>query len=188
MRIRERFMPTPARLVTADELERLPKDDYRYELVRGRLTRMSPVAPRHGKIVVTLASLLWQHVRTHDLGEVWTEVGFRLFHEPDTVRAPDVSVVRTDRLPAPESRGFFRGAPDVAFEVLSPDDSPSDVRDKINEFLAAGTPIVVIVDPAVRKVTVHRPGVRPLAIGEGDSLDLAPILPGFRMSPEELFG
>ena len=110
-------MPNPARVVSAEELELMPKDGFRYELVRGRLIRMSPVAPRHGDVTMALGSLLWQHVRANRLGRVWTEVGFRLFSNPDTVLAPDVAFVRADRLPPRDAKGFYRGAPELAIEV-----------------------------------------------------------------------
>ena len=180
-------MPNPARLVSADELERMPKDDFRYELVRGQLIRMSPVAPRHGDVTVAVASLLWQHVRANRLGRVWTEVGFRLFSNPDTVLAPDVAFVRADRLPPSESRGFYPGAPDLAIEVLSPDDRPSDVSSKVRDYLAAGTPMAVIIDPGARTVTVHRPGVVAEILDEGGTLDFDPVVSAFRVSLAVLF-
>src|SRR5690349_22221593 len=127
MGIRQRSMADPARLVTADELERMPKGNFRWELIRGRLIRMSPAAPRHGRITVGLCARLWNHVMPAKLGEVWTDVGFVLASEPDTVRAPDVCFVSSDRLPAPDARGFYRGAPELAIEVLSPDETKADV-------------------------------------------------------------
>ncbi len=180
-------MSYSARLVTADELERMPEDDFRYELVRGRLIRMSPVAPRHGDVTVTLIALLAPHVRAHHLGRLWTEVGFRLFHGPDTVRAPDVAFVATDRQPDADASGFYRGAPDLAIEVLSPDDRPGDVRDKVRDYLGAGTPMVAIVDPMARTVTVHRPGATPRVLRENDTLDLDPIVSGFSVPVGSLF-
>ena len=148
-------MSNTTRLVTADELERMPEDDYRYELVRGRLIRMSPVAPRHGDVTAAILAALWQHVRSKALGRVWTEVGFRPAGNPDTVRAPDVAFVRHDRLPAKDSRGFFRGAPDLAIEVLSPDDTPAAVSEKVADYAAAGTPVVVVDAQGVRSFTAR---------------------------------
>ncbi len=58
------------RLYTASDLEQLPDDDYRYELVRGVLTRMPPPSQEHGAVVSSLNAFLFQFVRTHDLGEV----------------------------------------------------------------------------------------------------------------------
>jgi len=180
-------MSNTARLVTADELERMPEDDYRYELVRGRLIRMSPAAPRHGNVTVIIAALLWQHVRANGLGQVWTEVGFRLASSPDTVRAPDVAFVRHDRLPAKDARGFYRGAPDVAVEVLSPDDTPADIREKIDDYFAASTPVVVILDPDAEEATVHRPGASPVTLGTDDTLDLDDVVTGFRLPLRDVF-
>lgn len=128
-------MSQSARLVTAEELEHLPDDDHRHELVQGRVIRMSPVGMAHGWIVALFMTALTQHVRAGNLGFVGTEVGFKLASNPDTVRAPDVAFVRRDRLSA--TRGFFDGPPDLAVEVLSPDDRPADVRGKVDEYLSS---------------------------------------------------
>jgi Uma2 family endonuclease len=64
-----------------------------------------------------------------------------------------VSFVRRDRLPAPDARGFYRGAPALAIEVLSPDDRAADVQERVDDYLAAGTPMVVAVDPEQQRVS-----------------------------------
>lgn len=174
-------MSNTTRLVTADELERMPEDDYRYELVRGRLIRMSPLAPRHGNTTMTLGAIPWQHVRSKDLGQVWTEVGFRLASDPDTVRAPDVAFVRRDRLPSKDARGFYRGAPDLAIEVLSPDDTPAEVREKVADYAAAATPVVVIVDPQTRRAIVHRATAAPITLTSDGTIDLGDVVSGFTL-------
>ena len=112
-------MPESARLVTAEELEKFPDDDYRYELVEGRVLRMSPVGWQHGRIVIHLATLLNRHVEDRNLGVVVTEVGFKLASNPDTVRGPDLAFVRQERIPAVDLRGFWQGPPDLVVEVLS---------------------------------------------------------------------
>src|SRR6266508_4002470 len=104
-------------VVTAEQLERMPDDDYRYELVQGRLIRMSPVGALHGAVTAALLTMLRQHAKARNLGAVWTEVGFKLAVNPDTVRAPDVAFVCRDRvLRTGIPRGFWRGAPDLAIE------------------------------------------------------------------------
>ncbi len=149
-------------------------------IARKTSTRRAAAKPRP-------RALLWQHVRAHALGQVWTEVGFRLAHDPDTVRAPDIAFVRADRLPMPDASGFYRGAPDLAIEVLSPGDPVSDVRDTVRDYFAAGTPIVVVVDPAARRVTVHKPDTTPRVHREADTLDLDPLVSGFSVSVTSLF-
>lgn len=181
------IMPVPDRLVTAEELEHLPDDDYRYELVRGRLIRMSPVGFRHGAVVGNVLTLLQQHAKPGRLGTVAPEVGFVLTRHPDTVRAPDVAFVRRDREPARDHRGFFKGAPDLAVEVLSPDDRPSEIREKVEEYLAYGTRLVLVVDPDEEAVSIYRQQAAPIALRVEDTLDLDEVLPGFRCHVREMF-
>jgi len=180
-------MPTPARLVTAEELQRFPDDDHRYELVEGRVIRMSPVGFQHGRIVSGILVLFSAHVRQAGLGVVLTEVGFKLRSKPDTVRAPDVSFIRSDRLPAADPLAFWSGPPDVAIEVLSPDDRSSEVNEKVEEYLAYGVRCVVVVDPSDRIVTSFRPGSAPIVSRPGDEIDLGDVVDGFRCRVAEIF-
>ena len=174
-------------LVTAEELAQFPDDDVRYELVEGRIVRMSPVGFAHGQIVLHLGAKLLEHVRTLNLGVVVTEVGFTLASNPDTVRAPDLAFIRRDRIPSPKPKGFWNGAPDLAVEVLSPHDRASEFREKAEEYLQRGAAVVVSIDPERRTVGVHRPSSFPVTLEENDVLDLGDVLPGFRCTVGEIF-
>jgi Uma2 family endonuclease len=181
-------MPDLTPLVTAEELERFPDDDYRYELVEGRVLRMSPVGFEHGRLVVRLAALLDRHVREHDLGLVVIEVGFTLARKPDTVRGPDVAFLSKARIPSPVPTGFVQGSPDLALEVLSPDDRPSSVRRKVEQYLTSGASLVVIVDPAHHAVTLHRRLSPPVTVRRNDDrLDLGDVVPGFSCTLADFF-
>jgi Uma2 family endonuclease len=173
-------------LVTADELERLPRDDRRYELVDGRVIPMSPVNFQHGKVVLQLGFLLSRYLRSQPVGVVVTEVGFRLAFGPDTVRAPDIAFIRTDRIPA-NAKVFFTGPPDVAIEVLSPDDRPADVRAKVDQYLARGVALVVVVDPNQRTVTTSRLTTPTATVHADEVLDLSDVIAGFRCPLREIF-
>jgi Uma2 family endonuclease len=174
-------MSETTRLVTAEELEKYPDDDYRYELVDGRIVRMTPVGLSHGRIVVQFGAILFQHVKPRQLGVVFTELGVTLARNPDTVRAPDIAFIRQDRLPSEEPQGFWNGPPDLAVEVLSPDDTGSEMRDKVAEYLARGVAIVVVVDPSAKTIAVHRAGAAAgLLHRSEDVLDLDDVVPGFR--------
>lgn len=174
-------------LVTADELERFPRDDRRYELVEGRVIPMSPVGYQHGKVVLQLGFLLSRYLKSQPVGVVMTEVGFKLEFGPDTVRAPDIAFIRAHRIPA-NTRGFFTGPPDLAIEVLSPDDRPSDVRAKVDQYLARGVALVVVVDPDQKTVTTWRPSTPPVPLrAEEDRLDLGDVIQGFSCSLREIF-
>jgi Uma2 family endonuclease len=175
-------------LVTARELERMPDDNYRYELVEGRLIRMSPVGGLHGVLTMRLGGMLADHTRRRNLGFVVTEVGFTLAINPDTVRAPDVAFVRRQRTPnGKPPRGFWIGPPDLAVEVLSPDDRPAAVSAKVTEYLASGVPLVWVLDPDERTVTAYRPHTDPVVFREGDELDAAGVVPGFTCAVRDIF-
>jgi len=181
-------MPNSKRLVTAEDLERMPEDDFRYELVEGRILRMSPVGGVHGGLTAGFIALLVTHVKAARIGAVATELGFILARNPDTVRAPDIAFINRERIPAGGlPKGFWKGAPDLAVEVLSPDDRPSDVRTKVDEYLAYGTGLVLVVDPDEQTVCAHRRGAPPLTLGVNDTLDLDDAVPGFRCRVREIF-
>lgn len=180
-------MSEAMRLTTATELEKFPRDDRRYELVAGRLVPMTPVGWMHGAVVTRLLVRLAGYVESTKLGVAFTEVGFRLASNPDTVRAPDVAFIRQERLSAGVPRGFWQGSPDLAIEVLSPDDRPGEIRDKVVEYLAHDVSLVVVIDPDDRTASVFRQSSPPVGIDADGVLDLDDVVPGFRYRLGDLF-
>lgn len=179
-------MTTPS-LLTADDLMRLQPPDKRTELVRGRMIVREPAGFRHGHIAMTIAARLHPFVRQHDLGRVLAaETGFRLFTNPDTVRAPDVAFVRHERIPDPIPLGFVPFAPDLAVEVLSPDDRPGQVLEKVADWLKAGTQLVWIVDHDRRQARIHRADASVSVVSESGTLNGEDLLPGFTCRLDEV--
>jgi Uma2 family endonuclease len=179
-----------APLVTAEEFEKhRPPDDDPYELVQGRIVRMSPPGFDHGRIAANVLLRIGSYVRQHDLGVVVTEIGVKLASNPDTVRGPDVAFVRKGRVPVPpESRRFLNEPVDLAVEVLSPDDRRSDVREKVDDYLSHGVPLVLVIDPATRTVTIHRRLTAPVTfVSDDDRIDLGDVIPGFSCTVREVF-
>jgi len=177
-------MPPP--ITTADELLRAG-DIGRCELVRGRLVMMNPTGDEHGRVALNLGAEIRDHVRRAGAGTAYAaETGFLLSRKPDTVRAPDVAFVRSGRAGS-ASGGFFPGAPDLAVEVLSPDDRRHEVREKVAEWLEAGTSAVWVVDPRKRTVTIHERGKEPRLLHDADTLGGGSVLPGFSVAVREIF-
>ena len=108
-----------------------------------------------------------------------TETGFTLARGPDTVRGPDIAVVRRDRVPSPEPRGFLELAPELMVEVLSPRDRPGEVLAKVADWLTAGTRLVWVVDPERRVARVYRDDGSEAIVGADEALDGEDVLPGF---------
>ena len=152
------------------------------ELVRGRLRVMSPAGGRHGRIAARITGRLDAYVeRTNGGAVLAAETGFLIASDPDTVRAPDVAFVVAERVHLIPARGFVRGCPDLAVEVLSPDDRERDVDEKVGAWIAAGTRIVWVVDPEMRTITVHRAGVAPFVLCSGSHVTGGEVLPGFEL-------
>lgn len=177
-------------LLRADDLFRMPRDGWRYELVEGVLHRMPPPGFDHGSIAGRFGGLLFTHVHPRKLGRVLAaETGFQISSDPDTVLAPDVSFVRKERLAGydPGRHGYFPGAPDFLVEVLSPSDTYSEVEKKVARWLGAGAGMVVLADSSPALLFVHRPG-HPVEILSGnDTLDASDVVPGWKIRVGEIF-
>jgi Uma2 family endonuclease len=174
--------------LSAQDLWQLPETRMRRELVRGEVIETMPPGGQHGAIAVILAMLLRLWTKQHTGGYVGVEAGYVLSHDPDTVRGPDVSYVRAERIPAagvPE--GFWDLAPDLAVEVVSPSETAEEVREKVRDFLAAGVQLVWTIYPRSREVIVHTPDGLARTYGIGDTLVFPDILPDFTCAVVELF-
>jgi Uma2 family endonuclease len=175
------------RAVTAEEFLRMG-GDVRQELVRGEVVEMSPGGARHSRIGSFLGHLLWKHVEERDPGRVYTaDCGYLLERGPDTVRAPDVSFVRHERLSGIDEAKFLPLAPDLAVEVVSPSDSFREVEERAEMWLSFGARLVWIVEPVLEKVFVHDPD-RPRQVLSGENvLTGGEVLPGFAVPVERVF-
>ena len=149
---------------------------------------MSPAGFEHGRVVIRVTLPLANYLSRHPLGVLTgAETGFQIASQPDTVRAPDVAFIRAERVPPTSLRGFFPGAPDLAVEVLSPDDRTANVLEKTHEWLEAGCRAVWIVDPQKRTVTVHHSHTNMVSLTEADILTGGDLLPGFAVAVVEFF-
>lgn len=176
-------------LLTAEEFWAMLRDDARYELIDGEPQEMPPTGGMHGRIEANISAILRAFVRAHQLGTVMVgETGFIVKRNPDRVRGADVAFIRQERIPAtgiPES--FWIIPPDWAAEVLSAGDTVRDVVGKVSDWLAAGTPMVWVVNPWERTITIYRPNQPPIIRAQTDTFEGDPVLPGFRCGVHELF-
>ncbi len=180
-------MSTMQQITTAKQLLRAAGRG-RCELIRGELIMMTPAGFRHGRIACAVAATVHEFVQGHQTGVVTgAETGFLLARDPDTVRAPDVAFVGADRIPETEPVGFFPGAPDLAVEILSPNDAAGNVLAKMQDWLNADCGAVWVVDPHPRTVTVYRTRHEISVLTEAEMLDGAPVLPGFQVRVGDLF-
>ena len=109
-------------------------------------------------------------------GMVSMDCGCILAEDPDTVRFPDVAVLLRQ-----SARDWLHGAPDVAIEVLSPSNTPQGIREKTQDYFAAGALRVWIVDPKARTVLICRADGAATLFEDTDRLEDPEVLPGFAL-------
>ncbi len=175
-------------LLTADDLLTV-SDDRRFELIDGRLLEKL-MGARASSIAVAISTALKIHVKPQQLGGIFDgECGYVLFpDQPNRVRRPDISFVRRERFPGGEiPEGWFHLAPDLAVEILSPNNTAPQIASRITDYLSAGVPLLWVIDPATRLVQIFRGGGSAAwLIGSGE-LKGENVLPGFTCRVEDIF-
>lgn len=150
---------------------------------------MAPAGDVHGFTTMKLGSRMTVHAEDHDLGAVFAaETGFVLAQDPYTVRAPDVAFVAKDRLSQGMTGKYFPAAPDLAVEVVSPNDTATQVQDKVQDWLRHGVRLVWVVEPKTRTVTIFRPDGSANVLQSTDTLSGEDVLVGFEFGLGRLFG
>jgi Uma2 family endonuclease len=180
---------TSQNITTAEQLWAMPNDGNRYELVKGVLTMMSPAGSEHGDVAARILARLVVHVENSELGRTYAaETGFRIATSPDTVRAPDASFVSHARLKtvAPTT-GYLPLAPDLVVEVVSPNDSSSDVEAKAKEWIQSGSKVVLVADPSNQTLTAYRDDSQIQVLREGDVFDAGDVCSNWKLAVDDTF-
>ena len=173
--------------VTPDDLLAMPGGES-FELVDGQLVERE-MGFKSSWIGNRINVLLANHCDQNRLGWVLgPDTGYRCFADDgDKVRKPDVSFVDGNRLAAEDfPNGFATFAPDLAVEVVSPNELFQDVTVKVSEYLDAGTRLVWVIAPITRRIHIYRPDSG-LILTSKDNLDGEAVIPGFRCPINDLF-
>ncbi|HOU14371.1 MAG TPA: Uma2 family endonuclease [Anaerolineae bacterium] len=186
---RQRVSARPVPRVTAQVFAQMRYPEQRTELIKGEVAVMSPASVEHGKITMRIGARLEAYASRVGVGQVYAaETGFIIGRNPDTVRAPDVAFVRQERVADMEdTTGFGRFAPDLAVEVVSPNDSAAYLRRKVSDWLQAGAQQVWVIYPDTATVEVHLPNRRAYTLTGEDTLEGGELLPGFTCPVAEIF-
>jgi Uma2 family endonuclease len=175
--------PEPLRV---EDMEWLEDDAHRYELWEGELWRMSPTKKRHGRGTTRIVAPLLRYLEANPIGTPYfAEVGFRV--GPRRLLCPDVAYVCNERDAPVDDDDFFPYAPDLAIEVLSPDNTRPKVRRKARAYLANGARLVWAIDTRRKSVTVFRSLGEPEILTGDVELSGEDVLPGFAVRVADLF-
>ena len=167
--------------VTLEEYAALPKHP-RYELVKGVLVEQMVASEEHEHTGSLVNWRMSDHVFPNNLGRVYiSNRGYVTGPDsPATSRMPDVSFVSTARLNRPDLAGMlYDGAPDLAVEILSDSNTPTEIAQKIAEYLNSGGKAFWVIDIDARTLTVHTANAPPLVLTDADAIHGGDYLPGF---------
>ncbi len=179
-----------ARAIEAEALTEIEPEGL-YEVVDGAILEKPAMGAYEIEIASILQSLLGPFARSNGLGRVVSEMLFRLEADLKRERRPDVAFVSQERWPierrAPRANAWAV-VPDLAIEVISPNNKTVDDIAKLEEYFQAGVCAVWFVFPEVAKIYVYQSESSVTILPRETTLEGGEVLPGFHLSLAELFG
>ena len=175
-------------LINGEELLRMG-DIGRTELINGVIKYYMPTGHPHGYYELLLGMFIMQFVLKHNLGRALSgEVGIYIHRNPDTVRAADVAFISHERLAKANPQGYLDVAPELVVEVMSPDETWSDVNEKLEDYFSIDIQQVWVVDPRRERIHIYRSLTDITILTMDDTLDGGETLPGFSLPVAEILG
>lgn len=160
----------------------------RLELDEGEIVEMPPPGELHGAVCFLVAYLLGKYIFQRGRGYICTnDTGLLLKRKPGTVRGPDIMLFDESRPLKKMSRKHAAHLPRLIVEVMSPSDQINKLNRRISQYLKRGVPLVWLVDPESRTVTVYRPNKNHFVLEETDEITGEDVLPGLRYRVADLF-
>lgn len=180
------------RTMTAEQFfdwtHRSENRDRHFELEHGEIVEMSRPEERHGVTCSNANFILALYTRQRKKGYVCgNDTGLIMERDPDTVRGPDIMLYDQNRRFEELNLKYNSGTPKLAVEVLSPNDKWGKITRRITQFMKAGIPLVWLIDPEGRSVTVYQPNQLPQVFEENEELMGFDVLPDFRCRVAEFF-
>ena len=181
-----------SKLLTADEFyewaNRPRNRNKLHELDEGEIIEMPSPGELHGAVCCFIAYLLTKYVMERGKGYVCSnDTGLLIKRKPGTIRGPDIMLFDESVPISKLSRRFTIRVPRLVVEVMSPSDTMTKMNRRISQFLKRGIPLVWLVDPETRTVTVYRPGENLEVLRGTDELTGDDVLPKLRYRVEDLF-
>ena len=161
-----------------------------FEFIDGRYVEKPSPGASASELTLLLMFRLMGHVLANRLGHCYgAKTVYQIFpDDPKRSRIPDGSFIRAGRLPKEKSpRGELSIAPDLAIEVVSPNDFVENLHERINDLLGAGVRLLWVVVPGTREIYVHRGDRTVTRLSTDDELTGEDVVPGFSCRIGELF-
>lgn len=161
------------------------------EFVDGKVREKS-VSGESSSIALQLAHVIMTVVRPANLGSVFgSDCGFQCFadsSDPQRIRKPDFAFIKSGRLTTEQFKaGFISIAPDIAAEVVSPNDNARELNEKVEDYLRAGVQLVWVIHPSTQTVSIYRQDGSAERLGSSGVLKGETVIPDFECSVKNLF-
>ncbi len=160
-----------------------------FEFIDGQF-KEKPMGMESGVVSSRLMYMLQAHVIPNSLGHIINaEVGYQIFTDsPTRIRKPDGSFVARGKLPDEKPfRGHSKIPPDLAFEVVSPNDGAEEINERVVDFLGAGVRLFWVVYPSTRTIDVYRSGGGATHLTSAGELSGEDVVPGFSCRVADVF-
>jgi Uma2 family endonuclease len=173
--------------LTLEQFLRLPEEKPALEYEDGMVTQKVAPKGRHSGLQGDLVEWINGFARSRRLARAFPELRVTF---GGVSRVPDVSVYRWERVPrdgAGKVADDFTVPPDIAIEIVSPQQSVNQLIRRCLWYVDHGVPLALLVDPEDESVIRFRPNEEPRALRGADQIDLADVVPDLRLAVQELF-
>ncbi|MGI8967960.1 MAG: Uma2 family endonuclease [Chloroflexota bacterium] len=180
-------MAVAAKTLTIDQFLELPEEKLALEFIDGTVTSKVSPKGKHSRLQVELAMQLATAGKTNRRAFTFTELRTTF---GGASRVPDITVYLRERVPideAGEIANDFREPPDIAIEIVSPEQSVNELVRRCLWYVDQGVTIALLVDPQDKSVLAFRSSQTPAVWRADDRIDLHEVLPDFALSVGELF-
>ena len=178
--------PWVGQRMTLEEFLALPEQKPALEFDGEMVTQKMAPTFDHTELQAIVREAFNDVAREHQLGRTFCEARIRI---GSLIRVPDVSYYRLEHLRIRPGRRYERtqGIPDIAVEIVSPEQNVTSLIRKCQEYLTHGAQIALVVDPADEAILAFRSG-QPVRVLQGDDrIDVDDVLPGMTLMVRELF-
>jgi len=173
----------------AEHVDRTDEEPF-FEVIDGQYVELPPMGIRENHIASRLSGFIFNYNLNFDRGRIETEPLFKLFADRNQKRRPDVAFISYERWPKRRpvpTEAAWEVVPDLAVEVVSPNDYATYLIDKIEDYFQAGSKRVWVIWPARCYVYDYQSPTEINVLRVGDDLDGGTVLPGFRLALADLF-
>ncbi len=146
--------------LTYKDIKNLPEGNY--EIIDGEIVEMTPTGFEHGYFEGKIFSFLDFHLKNKGYVAVG-EVGILISKNPLRIRGADIVYINNKKIKE-KPKGILEIAPDLIIEIISPNNTVSEIEEKVEDYLKIGVQKVMLINPQTQKVFIYEKGKREIKI------------------------